>query len=80
MESISAVLRFFLNAIKALFLSPFYILYFVVFLIYSLLNFIFGGIVWIISGFSYGSVKENKYVEELNKKKATMASAKGREA
>lgn len=79
MESIGSVLKFFLNALKALFLSPFYVGYFLVFLVYSLFNFIFGSIAWLASGFSYGSVKENKYVEELNKKKATMASAKGRE-
>lgn len=70
MESISAVLKFFINAIKALFLSPFYLAYFVIFLVYSLLNFLFGLIKWAISGFSYGGQKENKYFAALQAKKS----------
>lgn len=71
-----AALKFFLNALKALFLSPFYIVYFLVFLVYGFFNHLIGEVRVIISGFKYASDKENKYQNKL-KKKTTSANNGG---
>lgn len=60
-------LKFFLNAIKAIVFSPFYVLYFVLFLIISLLNHIIGELKVLFTGFKYGNKQENKYNQELKK-------------
>ena len=60
-----AIFKFVLNALKAIFLSPFYIIYFLAFLLLTLFNYIVGEILFICSGFNYGSRKENKYNRKL---------------
>jgi len=67
MENMGNTLKFFLNAFKAIIFSPFYILYFVVFLFISLINHFIGEVKVLISGFKYGSKNENKYTKELRK-------------
>lgn len=57
--------NFFLNAIKAILLSPFYILYFVVVLLIGLFNHLIGEVRILLSGFKYGTDKENKYTQQL---------------
>ena len=63
----NSALKFFLNALKAIFLSPFYLLVFVLTLLYAIINYIVGIFRWIFSGFTYGSRKTNKYLIELEK-------------
>lgn len=58
-------LKFFLNAIKAIVFSPFYLLYFFAFFSISLFNHLIGEIKVIFTGFKYGSKNENKYNNEL---------------
>ena len=60
-------LKFFLNAIKAIVLSPFYVLYFALHLTVSLFNHIIGEVKVLFTGFKYGSKQENKYNQELKK-------------
>lgn len=62
------ILRFFLNAFKAILLSPFYIVYFVIVLLIGLFNHIIGEIRVLLSGFKYGSKNENKYRKMVEKK------------
>lgn len=62
------VLSFFLNAIKAILLSPFYILYFLLVLVVGFINFVFGELRFLLSGFRYGKKDENKYSKMLNDK------------
>ena len=57
--------NFFLNAIKAILLSPFYVLCFVVALIVGLFNHLIGEVRILFSGFKYGTDKENKYKAKL---------------
>lgn len=65
----SKILTFFLNALKAIFLSPFYIVYFLIYLLYTILFHFIGEIRILISGFKYGSKKDNKYEKELLRRK-----------
>lgn len=58
-------LKFFLNAIKAIVFSPFYLVCYLLFLIVSLFNHLIGEIKVIFTGFKYGSKNENKYHNEL---------------
>ena len=62
------ILRFFLNAFKAILLSPFYIVYFVIVLLIGLFNHIIGEIRVLFSDFKYGSKNENKYRKMVEKK------------
>lgn len=62
------ILRFFLNAIKAILFSPFYIAYFIIVLLIGLINYLVGEVKVIFTGFKYGSKKENKYKKALDKK------------
>ena len=57
--------NFFLNAIKAILFSPFYILYFVVVLLIGLFNHLIGEVRILLSGFKYATDKENKYTKKL---------------
>ncbi|MCI5744678.1 MAG: hypothetical protein MR270_00095 [Erysipelotrichaceae bacterium] len=61
------VLKFFLNAVKAIVLSPFYIVYFALYFIYAILNYLIGEIRLVFSGFRYGDKKENKYLKKVEK-------------
>lgn len=61
----NGIFKFFLNALKAIFLSPFYVIYFTAFLLLTIFNYLFGEIRFIFSGFNYGSRKENKYNKKL---------------
>lgn len=65
----SKILTFFLNALKAIFLSPFYLIYFILYLLYTLFAHLFGEICVLFSGFKFGNKKYNKYEQELNKLK-----------
>lgn len=65
-------LKFFLNAFKAIFLSPFYLIYFAIYLIATLINFLVGEVRVLISGFRYGSDLENKYQRVLKKRKQAL--------
>lgn len=58
------ILKFFLNAIKAIFIGPFYVVYFCVYLILSVLNHLSGELKVLFTGFRYGSKAENKYVKK----------------
>ena len=62
------ILKFFLNAFKAILLSPFYLVYFIFVLIIGLLNHLVGELRVLLSGFRYASKKENKYKRRLDKK------------
>ena len=61
----SGILKFFLNAIKAILLSPFYIVYFCFYLIISVINHFIGEIRVLLSGFKYGHKDENKYTKQV---------------
>lgn len=61
-------LKFFLNAFKAILLSPFYLAAFAAFLLYSLITHLVGEIKVLFTGFKYGTKNENKYTKELNYK------------
>ena len=51
---------FFLNALKAIIFSPFYLLYFLFVLLIGLFNHIIGEVIVLFSGFKYGSEKDAK--------------------
>ena len=70
------VLKFFLNALKAIFFSPFYICYFLIFFIIGIFNHIIGELRVLISGFRFASEKENKYSKKLLAKKRQIAAMK----
>ena len=72
----SGIFKFVLNALKAIFLSPFYIIYFLAFLLLTILNYILGEIRFIFSGFNYGSRKENKYNRKLESMKQNNGGVK----
>lgn len=55
------IFTFFVNAVKAIIFSPFYLLYLAIYLVISLFNHVFGEIKVLFTGFKYGSKKENKY-------------------
>lgn len=59
------VFKFFLNALKAIFLSPFYLIYFIAFLLFTIFNYIFGELRFLFFGFRYGTRSENKYIKKL---------------
>lgn len=61
----SGILKFFLNAIKAILLSPFYIVYFCLYLIVSFFIHVVGEVKVLFSGFKYGSKEENKYTKQV---------------
>ena len=61
----SGILKFFLNAIKAILLSPFYIVYFCLYLIVSFFIHVVGEVKVLFSGFNYGSKEENKYTKQV---------------
>ena len=61
----SGILKFFLNAIKAILFSPFYIVYFCIYLIISLFNHLIGEVKVLFTGFKYGSNEENKYNKHI---------------
>ena len=61
------ILKFFLNAFKAIIFSPFYIIYFVFAFLVGLINYLWGEIRVVFSGFRYGSKNENKYTIALRK-------------
>ena len=60
----SGILKF-LNAIKAILLSPFYIVYFCLYLIVSFFIHVVGEVKVLFSGFKYGSKEENKYTKQV---------------
>ena len=72
--------NFFLNAIKAILLSPFYILYFVVVLLIGLFNHLIGEVRILLSGFKYATDKENKYNKKLQQKAERKQKRKMRSA
>ena len=59
------ILKFFLNALKAIFLGPFYVAYFILFFVYGIINHFIGEIKVIFTGFRYGTKSENKYTRRL---------------
>lgn len=59
---------FFLNAIKTILLSPFYLIYFVLTFLIGAINYVFGEVFFLLSGFKYGKKSENKYNKKLNEK------------
>lgn len=61
----SGILKFFLNALKAILLSPFYLIYFCLYLIISLFNHFLGEIKVLFTGFKYGNKDENKYSKQV---------------
>lgn len=61
----NSMFTFFLNALKAIIFSPFYLLYFLFVLLIGLFNHIIGEVKVLFSGFKYGSEKENKYTKKL---------------
>ena len=63
----SGILKFFLNAIKAILLSPFYIVYFCLYLIISAFNHLLGELKILFTGFKYGNKDENKYNKQVRK-------------
>jgi len=82
---IDGILRFFLNALKAILLSPFYLAFFAIYLVVNVFVFIFGTLKTIFTGFKYGTKKENKYEKKLrevarsynNSQAAAMKAAQG---
>lgn len=62
------VLKFFINAIKAILLSPVYIICFCATLIVGLINHIICEVRVLFSGFKFSTEKENKYTALLEKK------------
>ncbi len=60
--------KFFINALKAILFSPFYILYFLFYFVIALINHLWGELMVLLTGFTYGSKKENKYRKKLQKK------------
>ena len=62
----SGILTFFLNALKAILLGPFYILYFCIYLIVCLINHIFGELKVLFTGFKYATKKSNKYTKQVS--------------
>ncbi|MDY2889261.1 MAG: hypothetical protein SOU19_06795 [Candidatus Caccosoma sp.] len=70
------VFKFFLNALKAIFLSPFYLVYFIAFLLLTIFNYLIGELRFIFSGFRYGTRKENKYIVKLEKIKQANGGVK----
>ena len=61
------VLKFFLNALKAIIFSPFYVVYFIVVLLIGFINYLVGEIKVVFTGFKYASKQENKYTKALRK-------------
>ena len=61
----SGIFQFFLNALKAIFIGPFYVVYFAIYLIGSVINHILGEIKILFTGFRYGHKDENKYSKRL---------------
>ena len=68
----SGVLKFFLNAIKAILLSPFYLVIFALYLINGFISFLFNEIIFVLSGFRFASKKENKYQKQVQKKRESV--------
>lgn len=67
------IFSFFLNALKAIIFSPFYLIFFLLCFILTLINHIVSELCVLFSGFKYGSKKENKYTQLLNKIKSSQA-------
>lgn len=63
----SGILKFFLNAIKAIFLGPFYIAYFCIYVVISAINHVFGEFKVLLTGFKYGQKNNNKYTKNVNR-------------
>ena len=61
----SGILKFFLNALKAILLSPFYLIYFRIYLIIGAFNHIIGEFKVLFTGFKYGNKDENKYSKQV---------------
>ena len=61
----SGIFQFFLNALKAIFLGPFYIVYFIFYFVGSLINHLLGELKVLFTGFKYGHKEENKYTKKL---------------
>ena len=59
------IFQFFLNALKAIFLGPFYVVYFAFYLVGSLINHLLGELKVLFSGFRYGHKQENKYTKKV---------------
>lgn len=59
------ILKFFLNAIKAIFIGPFYVIYFCFYLILAVLNHFAGELKVLFTGFHYGSKNHNKYTQKV---------------
>ena len=59
------IFQFFLNALKAIFIGPFYIAYFLIYLIISAFNHLIGEFKVLFTGFRYGHKDENKYSKKL---------------
>lgn len=62
------VFKFFINALKAIILSPFYIVCFCFALIHGLLNHFIGETRVLFSGFKFASKQENSYTKQLGLK------------
>ena len=60
-------LKFFLKAFKAIIFSPFYIIYFALYLVINIVNYLIGEVRVIISGFRFGSDNENKYRRKIKR-------------
>ena len=63
----SGILKFFLNAIKAILLGPFYIAYFCIYVVISAINHAFGELKVLLTGFKYAQKNNNKYTKQVNK-------------
>lgn len=61
----SGILKFFLNALKAIFIGPFYLVYFCIYLALSALNHMAGELKVLFTGFHYGSKANNKYTKKV---------------
>ena len=58
-------LKFFLKAFKAIIFSPFYIIYFALYLVINIVNYLIGEVRVIISGFRFGSDNEINIAAKL---------------
>lgn len=76
-EIMSELLNFFKNALKAIFFSPFYILYYLCALIVTIILYIYGEIISLFlffSGSGYRQEKYNEYDQKLKKCKTYNAT------
>lgn len=62
------ILKFFVNAIKAILLSPIYIICFCAALIGGFINHLICEVRVLFSGFKFSTEKENKYTNKLENK------------